>query len=113
MLAVETAMRDEVLTDFEPSRDVKSELEVQSNPPSQRGPCPQVPRRGAGGYNSITDYSHSQLVSLVRWTEPDTLLRTDEDVMREMMTKLAFRRSGSRIRAAIDSAIRDAHRSGS
>ena len=36
MLAVETAMRDEVPTDFEPSRGVKSDLEVQSNQPSQR-----------------------------------------------------------------------------
>ena len=61
-----------------------------------------------GGYNSITDYSHYQLVSLVRWIESDTLLRTDEDVMREMIDELGFRRSGSRIRAAIDSAIRDA-----
>ena len=60
------------------------------------------------GYNSITDYSHSQLVSLVRRIESDTLLRTDEDVMREMITELGFKRSGSRIREALDKAIRSA-----
>ena len=108
--AVEISERDESPADVESSRDAKSDLEVQLKPPPQRGPRPPVPRRGVGGYNSITDYSLSQLVSLVRWIESDTLLRTDEDVMREMINELGFRRSGSRIRAAIDSAIRDARR---
>ena len=81
---------------------------AQPTPSPQRGPRPPVPRRGMGGYNSITDYSHSQLVSLVRWIESDTLLRTDEDVMREMINELGFKRSGSRIREAVDSAIKDA-----
>ena len=59
------------------------------------------------GYSNITDYRNWELASLVWSIESDTLLRTDEHVMREMITELGFRRSGSRIRAAIESAIRD------
>ena len=106
--AVEVSERDELPADVVSPRDAKSDPEVQSDPQPQRDPRPPVPRRGMGGYNSITDYKHWELVSLVRWIESDTLLRTDEDVMREMIDELGFRRSGSRIRAAIDSAIRDA-----
>ena len=106
--AVEISERDEAPTDVESPRDAGSAPAVQSAPQPKRGPRPPVPRRGMGGYNSITDYSHRELVSLVRWIESDTLLRTDEDVMREMINELGFRRSGSRIRAAINSAIRNA-----
>ena len=106
------AVEDSEKDDGSADADAASALESDSNAPTitspQRGPRPPVPRRGTGGYSSITDYSHYQLVSLVRWIESDTLLRTDEDVMREMQVELAFRRSGSRIRAAIRRAIRDA-----
>ena len=76
-------------------------------PPSRPRPRPPVPRRGKAGYNSITDYSHWQLVQLVRWIKSDTLLRTDEDLVREVMDDLGFNRSGTRIRAAIMKAIKD------
>ncbi len=79
-----------------------------SSPTPRRGPRPGVPRRGMSGYNSIGDYGHGQLVSLARWIESDTLLRTDEDLMREMMRELGFKRSGSRITQALTAAIRDA-----
>ncbi len=108
--AVELSEKDEALADVDSPPDAKSDVDVQSDPQPKRGPRPSVPRRVSIGYNNITDYSHNQLVSLVRWIESDTLLRTDEDVMREMINELGFRRSGSRIRAAIDSAIRDARR---
>ena len=106
--AVGASERDGATLSVEPSRIVENDSQARPAPSPQRGPRPPVPRRGVGGYNSITDYSHSQLVTLVRWIESDTLLRTDEDVMREMITELGFRRSGSRIRVAIDAAIRDA-----
>ena len=60
------------------------------------------------GYSSITDYSHSQLVDLARWIESDTLLRTDDDLIREMMNELGFKRSGKLITDALRKAIRDA-----
>ena len=89
-------------------RVIENDSKARPEPSPQRGSRPPVPRRGAGGYNSITDYSHSQLVSLVRWIGSDTLLRTDEDVMREMINELGFRRSGSRIREALQKAISSA-----
>ena len=108
--AVETSDGDEVLKAVEPLRDAESDPKTHSIKPPLRGPRPRVPRRGTGRYRSISDYRHSQLVSLVRWIESDTLLRTDEDIMREMISELGFGRTGSRIRAAIESAIRAARR---
>ena len=80
----------------------------QSKPSPQRGPRPNVPRKGKLGYDNITDYSHSQLVDLARWIESDTLLRTDDDLIREMMNELGFKRSGKLITDALRKAIRDA-----
>ena len=106
--AVAVSDKDEGSPDTDTHPALESDSKAPTIPSPQRGPRPPVPRRGSGGYNSITDYSHYQLVSLVRWIESDTLLRTDEDVMREMLVELGFKRSGSRIRAAIGRAIRDA-----
>ena len=67
-----------------------------------------VPRIGAYGYANITDSRHRQLVELARWIGSDTLLRTDEDMIREMVSELGFKRSGKRIADALGIAIRDA-----
>ena len=80
----------------------------QSKSSPQRGPRPNVPCKGKVGYDNITDYSHSQLVDLARWIESDTLLRTDDDLIREMMNELGFKRSGKLITDALRMAIRDA-----
>ena len=106
--AVAVSDKDEGSPDTDTPPVLESDSKGPTIPSPLRGPRPPVPRRGMGGYNSITDYSHYQLVSLVRWIESDTLLRTDEDVMREMLVELGFKRSGSRIRAAIGTAIKDA-----
>ncbi len=74
----------------------------------QRGARPRVPRRGARGFEAITDYPLPQLVQLVRWIESDTLLRTEEDLLWEMMEDLGFRRRGSRITERLKQAIRQA-----
>lgn len=71
----------------------------------QRSPKPWF-RRG----QAITEYSHSQLVSIARWIMSDTLLRTKEELVSEMMDTLSFKRRGSRIVAAIDRAATDALR---
>ena len=68
------------------------------------------PRKGARGYNSITDYVRPQLVSLIRWINSDTLLRTDEELIQEVTRELGFKYPGRRIRDAIKMAIRDARR---
>ena len=49
-------------------------------------------------------------MNLARWIESDTLLRTDEDLIREMMSELGFKRSGKRIDNALRKAIKDARR---
>ncbi len=82
----------------------------KTNPSPQRGPRPYVPRKGTRGYDSITDYSVWQLMALVRWIESDTLLRTDDDLVKEMMNELGFKRSGKRIVDALRMAIRYARR---
>ncbi len=76
----------------------------------KRGPRPNVPRRGTYGYNSITDYRFSQLVRLAKWIESDTLLRTVDELVRELMNELGFKRSGKRIRANLLEAIKRARR---
>ena len=76
-------------------------------PPSRRGRRPPVPRKGSRGYNTITDYSHWQLVELARWINSDTLLRTDDEMIREMMDELGYKRSGNRIRDVFLRAIWD------
>ena len=76
----------------------------------QRGPRPVVPSRGTYGYDNITDYSRSQLGQLARWIQSDTLLRTDDDLIREMMEEIGFKRSGTRIRDAMQQAILESRR---
>lgn len=56
----------------------------------------------------ITEYTHRQLTALVRWITSDGLLRTEEDIVREAMQVLGFRRRGSRIDAALGAAIKSA-----
>ena len=80
----------------------------QSKTSPQRGRRPGAPRKGTHGYEKITDYDHSQLVDLARWILSDTLLWTDDDLIREMMNELGFKRSGKLITDALRKAIRDA-----
>lgn len=58
----------------------------------------------------ITEYTSRQLTALVRWITSDGLLRTEEDILREAMQILGFRRRGSRIDAALGAAIKAARR---
>ena len=56
----------------------------------------------------MADYSMGQLVELAKWIESDTLLRTEEDLVRVMMDELGFRRRGKRITDQLSEAIRRA-----
>ena len=53
----------------------------------------------------ITEYSRSKLVALAEWVMSDTLLRTDDELLRELRLELGFRRGGSRINAALREAV--------
>ena len=106
--AVEASHQDEPLSVTAPPPQVTPSPPVAPSP--QRGPRPQIPRKGTRGHDSIGDYPPKQLVRLARWIESDTLLRTEDDLLREMMEELGFKRSGKRITGALKRAIRKAHR---
>jgi len=72
---------------------------------SPERPFPRVPPAGS----PITEYSHQQLRAVVRWVESDTLMRTKEQLLSEVMRHLGFQKRGKRIVAAINAAI-DAER---
>lgn len=78
--------------------------------PRRRGKRPLVPRKGAPGYATISDYSPEELVTLARWVQSDTLLRTEDELRREMMDELGFKQMGSRIRRALTHAIQQSRR---
>ena len=106
--AIDASNQEEELPDSASS--VRADLKPPLSSSTQRSRRPWVPRKGTRGYNSITDYQHSQLVDLVRWIKSDTLLRTDDDLIQEMMTELGFKRSGKRITDALRIAIKEAYR---
>jgi very-short-patch-repair endonuclease len=62
-------------------------------PARERGPQPTVPDR-----SSIDDYSTNELYQIAEWVASDGLLRTDEQLIREMFACLPFQRMGDRIR---------------
>jgi very-short-patch-repair endonuclease len=53
----------------------------------------------------IAEYSHAELVAVIRWIESDTLLRTEEEMLDEVVRELGFSRRGSRIRVAVAAAL--------
>ena len=54
----------------------------------------------------ITEYSPVQLRQVVQYVISDGLLRTDEEILRQAMDVLGFQKLGSRIRAAMEDAIK-------
>ena len=88
-----------------PSADVDNQLPVSPDAP---GPAARGARPNVRPGKKITEYSHRELVALARWILSDTLLRTDDDMHREMRKELGFKRGGSRITPAIQRAIDDA-----
>ena len=93
-----------------PVREVRELVKPIVAPARGRGQRPLVPRKGAPGYATIADYSPEELVRLVHWIESDTLLRTEDELRREMMDELGFKQMGSRIKRALTQAIQQAQR---
>jgi very-short-patch-repair endonuclease len=73
--------------------------------PSPTAPTRVGPKPVPGLGQPITEYSSAQLDSLVRWIQSDTLLRTRDELVEEMVAELGFRRRGARIMAAVEAAI--------
>jgi len=65
-----------------------------------RGPRPRIPLR-----TSINQYSAAELNEFLRWIASDGQLRTDEQLIDEMVSVLGFSRRGSRIERALQSVI--------
>jgi len=66
----------------------------------KRGPRPTVPVR-----TSIGEYRESELMQLLSWIASDGWLRTDDQIIDEMIPTLGFSRRGVRIENAVRSAI--------
>ncbi len=66
----------------------------------RRGPKPVLVRQ-----SSIARYEPAELVALVQWISSDGLLRTDEEIIDEMVKELGFKRRGPLIEDAIRQAI--------
>jgi very-short-patch-repair endonuclease len=63
----------------------------------QRGPRPHVPER-----EMIDQYSDRELIQIAGWIASDGLLRTDEDLIRDIFATLPFQRMGGRIRERLE-----------
>jgi len=86
--------------------DIPVEDEIGPPPRAQLEPRirPERPYFRSGG-PAITDWSHEDLVRLAAWIEEDGILRTSEELQREMMQDLGLSRRGSRVAAALDAAV--------
>jgi very-short-patch-repair endonuclease len=66
----------------------------------KRGPRPSIPVR-----TSIKEYREGELIQLLAWIASDGQLRTDDQIMDEMIATLGFSRRGTRIENAVRNAI--------
>jgi very-short-patch-repair endonuclease len=81
--------------------DKPAQLPAPTAPANKtRGPRPPVPR-----YLPITEYLHRDLVALVQWVQSDGRLRTDDEILDEVVRDLGFQRRGPRIVATIRAVI--------
>lgn len=86
------------------SGDKGAKRKVESMHPAVAAPVPQ--RRTApfsrATYESVTDYSDTQLVEFATWVRSDGKLRTREEAVREMSEYMGFARLGPRIREYLE-----------
>jgi very-short-patch-repair endonuclease len=66
----------------------------------QRGPRPLVPV-----HETIDQYSDRELRQIAEWVISDGLLRTDEELIREIFETLPFERLGSRIKERLKTVV--------
>jgi hypothetical protein len=66
----------------------------------KRGPRPTVPVR-----TTIAQYTNAELTQLLHWIASDGQLRTDDQIIDEVVAVLGFNRRGARIARVVQSAI--------
>lgn len=106
-VALRQALEGEA-SDFTPVKATFAREEVESETT-----VPTVPRRsrqhsGRPRIQSgkpIQSYSQRALVSLVGWIQSDGVLRTEDEILEEMIRELGYSRRGKHIVAALDQAI--------
>ena len=104
----DSAVRNEARSDDPESAPINEHATTPNGAAPQRDGPPPV----SGGRGNITDYSLAELVRLIRWIESDTLLRTEDQLLTEVMSCLGYQRRGSKIVAAINQAIARARQPG-
>jgi very-short-patch-repair endonuclease len=93
----------ELVKPFAPPQPTQPPTEAQV----QRQPRPDVPQR-----DRINQYSIDELVKLIQWILSDGCLRTDDEIIRNMLPELGFSKRGVRIEARILQAIQQVRRLG-
>jgi very-short-patch-repair endonuclease len=83
------------------SRQPSQGTPERSTAPQRIGPRPPV-TRGL----PIGEYSHAELLGLARWIRSDGMLRTEEELLDEMMRQLGFQRRGKNVVASLTATIR-------
>ena len=94
--------------DAEPTRRLQTPYDVA---PSRITPGPPAPGQRKSprpwlvpGY-PIDTYSDTELLNLARWIRSDDALRTQEELLQEMMRELGFQRRGKNVVARLTTAI--------
>lgn len=80
--------------------EVVEEILAVSTPEVERGPRPEIPVRG-----QIDLYTVEELRALIEWIRSDGLLRTDDEIIGEMLPEIGAKRRGDRIVAAVMEAL--------
>ncbi len=74
--------------------------EPSSTKPQNRSQRPNIDHRG-----SITEFSRGELDAMIAWIESDGGLRTDEEIINELIPELGFHHRGTRIEGALKGAL--------
>ena len=62
-------------------------------------------RPGISRRDTITGYSEWELMAMIDWIESDGRLRSDEEIIEELLPELGFQRRGARIEGVLKSAL--------
>ncbi|WP_187366492.1 AAA domain-containing protein [Trebonia kvetii] len=93
-------------TEQQPAASLKTTYEAAL---SRLTPAPrqhQGPRPPVLSGQPIDAYSDAELLSLARWITTDDALRTEDELLQEMMRELGFKRRGKNVVARLTTAIR-------
>jgi very-short-patch-repair endonuclease len=86
----------------------REQPQTQTQPQSdalKRGPRPYIPK-----HKAINEYTNDELRQIAEWVLSDGLLRTDEELIREIFDTLPFERLGNRIRERLTTVVQAVQR---